>query len=71
MKPPKLIKLNKKARIKEVKKFKQALNEIVKDCQDDIRPYLVKDIMMLLKKKGIIYAKNSKKNTKKGQKEKR
>ena len=65
MKNPKL-RINKKIRIKAIRKLKIDLNEIVEDALIDIKWYLVKDIMDYLKKKGIIYAKKtSKKNKKK------
>jgi len=67
MKHPKL-RIRKKARLKELRKFKQDINEIVKDCLDDIRPYLVIDVMNYLKKRGILYAKKDQKTYKKAKK---
>ncbi len=64
MKHPKL-RVKKKVKLREMRKFKQDIAEIVKDCLIDIRPYIVNDILTLLKKRGIIYATNSKKNKKK------
>jgi hypothetical protein len=63
MKHPKL-RIKKKARLKELRKFKLDINEIVKDCLDDIRPYLIADVMSYLKKRGILYAKKQEKNKK-------
>ena len=54
-------KINKKKKITQTKKFKQELNEILIDCFDDIRPYILKDILNLLKKKRIIYVPKRKK----------
>ena len=67
MKHPKLrqLKLNRKMKVKEIRKFKNDISEIVDWCLDDIRWYIVSDIMNYLRKRGIIYAKNTKKNKKK------
>ena len=67
MKNPKLkqLKLNKKIRIKAIRRLKKELNEIVEDCLSDIQWYIVDDLMRYLKKRGIIYAKKSQKNKKK------
>lgn len=63
MKHPKL-RLNKTTKIKEVRKFKQDIKEVVHDCLIDIEPYIVNDILHYLKKRGFIYGKKaSKKNT--------
>ena len=70
MKYPKLkqYKLNKKIRLKEVRKIERDVDELIHDCLMDIKWYIKKDIMAYLKKKGIIYAKASKKNKKKKKK---
>ena len=70
MKHPKLrqLRLNKKIRLKEVRKIERDIDEIIHDCLMDIKWYIKKDIMSYLKKKGIIYAKASKKNKKKKKK---
>lgn len=70
MKHPKLkqLKRNKKIRLKEVRKIERDLDEILHDGFMDIKWYIKKDIMAYLKKKGIIYAKTSKKNTAKKKK---
>lgn len=70
MKHPKLkqLKVNRKMKVKEIRKFKQEISEIVDWCLDDIRYYIVDDIMKYLKRRGILYvkkAKNKKKNKKK------
>ena len=67
MKHPKLkqLKRNKKIRLKEVRKIDRDIDEIIHDGLMDIKWYIKKDIMAYLKKKGIIYAKNSQKNKKK------
>lgn len=67
MKHPKLkqLRLNKKIRLKEVRKIERDIDEIIHDGLMDIKWYIKKDIMAYLKKKGIIYAKTSKKNKKK------
>ena len=67
MKHPKL-KIKKKIKITNIRKFKNEVKETVHYCLMDIEPYLVNDVMFLLKKKGIIYAKTSKKNKKKTKK---
>ncbi len=61
MKNPKL-RLRKNARITGYKKLKNEITETVDDCLRDIRWYIVDDVMRLLKKKGIVYAKTSKKD---------
>ena len=62
MKHPRL-RINKKVRIKAIRKFKIAVTEIVDDCLEDIKWYIVDDLMKYFKKQGIIYAKKtSKKN---------
>lgn len=67
MKNPKL-RIKKKVKITELRKFKQDINEIVKDALDDIRPYLIADVMTYLKKRGILYAKKDQKTHKKAKK---
>ncbi len=67
MKNPKL-RINKKIRIKAIRKFKNTITEIVGDCLEDIKWYIVDDLMKHFKKQGIIYAKASKKNKKKNKK---
>ncbi len=64
MKNPKL-RIRKKVRIKAIRKLKKELNEIVGDCLEDIKWYIVDDLMKHLRKQGIIYAKTTKKNKKK------
>ena len=64
MKHPKL-RIKKKARLKELRKFKLDIKEIVHDCLLDIEGYIVTDILNHLKKKGILYAKNTQKDKKK------
>ena len=64
MKHPKL-RIRKKLKITKIRKFKQALNNIVEDCLVDIRWYIIDDILRYLKKEGIIYAETSKTNKKK------
>jgi len=54
MKHPKL-KLRKKLKISKIRKFKQAIDDIIEDCLDDIRWYIREDILKYLKKEGIIY----------------
>jgi len=58
------LRLKRKEKLTGVRKVTQEINEIVKACLDDIRPYLVNDLKKYLKKQGIIYAKKSKKNRK-------
>jgi len=72
MKHPKLkqYKFNKKIRVKAIRKFNRELNDIIEDCLNDIRPYIKKDIMSLLKKRGILYAETTKKNSTKKKKKK-
>lgn len=68
MKHPEL-RRNKKVRLKDIKRTRYDINELVQACLDDIRPYLVKDIIVYLKKRGVLYAKkNKKKNKKKAEK---
>ena len=62
MKHPRL-RVKKKVRITSIRRLKQEISEAVEDCLVDIRPYIVKDILHMLKKRGIVYhAKNKKKN---------
>ena len=58
------LRIKKKIRISQIRKFKQAMKNIVKDNLLDIEPYIVNDMIKYLKKKGIIYyaKKNKKKN---------
>lgn len=64
MKSPKL-RVKKKVKLSEIRKFKYDIGEVVQYCLSDIKPYIVNDILTLLKKRGIIYVKkNSKKNKK-------
>ena len=67
MKHPKLkqLKINKKIRLKEVRKIERDIDELIHDSLMDIKWYIKKDIVAYLKKKGIIYAKAQKKNKKK------
>lgn len=58
------LRVNKKKPVKGIRKLKLEINEIVGDCLDDIKYYIVDDVIKYLKKKGmIVYAKTSKKNT--------
>jgi len=59
-------KVKKKVRLASIKKLKNNIREIVHDCLLDIEYYIIDDIMKHLKKEGIIYAKDTKKNKKKG-----
>ena len=68
MKNPKL-RIKKKVKITELRKFKQEVREIVHDCLLDIQNYIVEDIMRYLKKRGILYAETTK--TDKTQKKKK
>ncbi len=56
------LRVRKKVRIASIKRLKKDVDEVVYDCLMDIKSYLVNDVMMLLKKRGIIYAKKPKKN---------
>ena len=69
MKHPKL-KIQKKVRVTAIRRFKQEITEIVDDCLKDIRWYIVDDIMRYLRKRGILYAKTTKKNKTKKKKKK-
>ena len=64
MKHPRLkqLRINKKVRLKEVRKIERDIDEIIHDDLMDIKWYIKKDIMTYLKKRGIIYAKKQKKN---------
>ncbi len=63
------LRINKKMRIKGVRKLKSEVNLIVGACLEDIRWYIVEDILKYLKKKGlVVYAKKQKKNKKKTKK---
>ncbi|GAF73353.1 unnamed protein product [marine sediment metagenome] len=57
------LRIKKRIRISQIRKFKQAMKNIVKDNLLDIEPYIVNDMIKYLKKKGIIYY--AKKNQKK------
>jgi len=70
MKSPKL-RIRKKVKITELRKFKQEVREIVHDCLLDIQNYIVDDVMRYLKKRGIIYAKKTTKKNKKKNKRKK
>jgi len=59
------LKVKKKVRLASIKRLKQNVKEIVHDALLDIEYYIVDDIMKHLKKEGIIYAKDTKKNKKK------
>lgn len=64
MKNPTL-RIKKKTRLKELRRFKIDIKEIVHDCLLDIESYIVDDIMNYLKKREILYVKkNSQKNKK-------
>lgn len=70
MKHPKLrqMQVRRKMKVKEVRKFKQEILEIIDWCLDDIKYYIRDDIMKYLKRRGILYVKkkkNKKKNKKK------
>jgi len=71
------LRINKKTRLRGIRKLKKEINEIVGDCLDDIKYYIIDDIMNYLKKKGVVvYAKNKKtskenKKTKKREKTKK
>ena len=57
------LKIKKKVRISQIRKLKQEVKSVVHDGLLDIEKYIVDDIMIMLKKKGIIYyEKNKKKN---------
>lgn len=64
MKHPKL-RLNKKLKITAVRKLKIEIAELVHDALLDIEKYIVNDVIQLLKKRGIVYAEDKKKNSKK------
>ena len=68
MKHPKLkqLKLNKKIKLKEVRKLERDIDDLIHDCLMDIKWYIKKDIVSYLKRRGIFYVKKtSKKNSKK------
>lgn len=58
------LRIRKKVRIVGIKRLKKNIDEIVHNCLIDIKPYIVKDIMIMLKKQGIIYEKKQKKDSK-------
>jgi len=59
------LRINKKTRLRGIRKLENEIDEIIKDALDDIRWYLKKDIISYLKKKGVVvYAKASQKNSK-------
>lgn len=62
MRHPKL-KLKKQVRLTGARKLKVDVKEIVHACLLDIEWYIVDDVMRYLKKRGILYAQKSKKNT--------
>lgn len=59
------LKINKKAKLKGIRKLKIDIKEIVHDCLVDIEPYIVDDLMRYFKKRGMVYEKDKKKNKKK------
>lgn len=61
MKHPKLkqLRINKKVRLKEVRKIERDIDEIIHDNLLDIKWYMKKDFMAYLKKRGILYIKKS------------
>lgn len=61
MKHPKLRTRKKKVRLTNIRKTKKDITEIVDDCLQDIRWYIVRDIVNYLKKRGILNAKKNKK----------
>lgn len=67
MKNPKL-KLKRKIKLKGIRKLKKDISEIVRDCLLDIERYIVDDVVLYLKKRGVIYEEKKKKNTKKKKK---
>jgi len=70
MKHPKL-RINRKVRITRVKKLKKELHDIVGWCLDDIRYYIVDDLLKYMKKRGILYVKKTKAPKKNRKKKKR
>ena len=62
------LKLQKKKKLTAIRRVKQEINDIIQNCLDDIRPYIITDIFIYLKKKGIIYAEKPKTNNKKKKK---
>jgi len=62
VKNPKL-RIKKKVKVPQIRKFKQDIKETVHACLLDIEKYIVDDVISMLKKKGIIYY--AKKNKKK------
>jgi len=63
MKHPKMrTKTTKKIKQTIIRRIKKEISEIVHDCLIDIQPYIVRDILMLLQKRGVINAKKQKKN---------
>ena len=67
MKSPRLkqLRLNKKIRLRDVRKMERDIDDLIHDGLMDIKWYIKKDIMAYLKKRGIVYAKKQKKNKKK------
>jgi len=53
---------------RKIKGLKRRVRDVVDDCLSDIAPYIVTDILNLLKKMGIIYAKTAKTNKKESKK---
>ena len=73
MKHPQLkqLQLRRKMKVTEIRKFKQEITELVDWCLDDIKYYIVDDIMKYLKRRGILYVKKKKKPKKNNKKRKR
>ncbi len=65
MKSPRLkhLRVNKKIRLKDVRKIERDIEEIIQAGLRDIRWYIKKDIMAYLKKRGVLYV--TKKSSKK------
>lgn len=59
------LRVRKRPKRTNIHKTKQDINEIIGDCQRDIRWYMVKDIMDYLKKRGFFDGKKNKKTNKK------
>ncbi len=66
MKSPRLkqLKVNKKIRLKEIRKMERDIDEIIHADLMDIKWYIKKDFIAYLKKKGILYIKKSSKKKK-------
>jgi len=61
------LRIKKKVKLDSIRKLKNDVKEIVHDCLMDIEGYIVADTMTYLKKRGILYAKNTQKDKKKKQ----